>query len=158
MAPLVVVGLTPGVAELNTDYGALGGAKRRDATQRLDLRVVPEAQIDRIDHAPRLDRRHFGEDQTYAPDRARAVVHHVPIAGRSAVHRRQLVHRGHHHAVAQRHAAQAQGLEQSGHWVLTKNRERRILEGAPLDRAGSRLSGWSCIGSQEARAYTEYSV
>ena len=53
---------------------------------------------------------HLGEHQPRAADGARAVVHHVPVAGH-AVGRRVLAHRRHHDAVGERHAAQPERLE-----------------------------------------------
>ena len=77
-------------------------------------------EVDGVDHTPRLDRGDLDEDQPNAADRARTVVHHMPVVGRPAVHGGQLVHGGHDDAVPQGHAAQAQGIEQTRHQVLTE--------------------------------------
>jgi hypothetical protein len=107
-------GLSPGMRELDRHRAALLISKAHDTRQRLDLPVVPQAEIARADAPFGGDGGGFTDDQAGAADGARAVMHEMPVVG-EAVGRRVLAHGGYADAVAQRDVAQDERFEEVGH-------------------------------------------
>ncbi len=119
-------GLAAGVGELDGRHGALRGEEAGDAAVRLHLRVVPDAEVVRGDAALRGHGGGLDDDQARAAGRAGGVVREVPVGGGAGLRalrcRRVLAHRGHPHAVRDRHIAQGEGLEERGHGGLHSSR------------------------------------
>ena len=96
--------LAAGMAELNAGDRILLLDEFDEAAERFDEGIVPDAEIaDRAAAAP-LDLGQFHDHEAGAAGGELAGVHQVPV-GRKALHRRILMHRRHHDAVLQRHAA-----------------------------------------------------
>ena len=66
------------MSQLNADGATIGMDEINHLLQRLDLAVLPEAQICRADAASRIDGRAFGQDQTSAAEGELPKVDHVP--------------------------------------------------------------------------------
>jgi hypothetical protein len=107
-------GLAPGVGQLNAGHGALGSDKARDALQRGDLFVVPQAQVFGGDTALGGDGGGFGEYQPGTADGTAAEVDQVPVVGQ-AIDAGVLAHRRHGNAVEQGQLAQGIRFEQLTH-------------------------------------------
>ena len=88
----VGTGLAPGMGELDTRNGPLGGDETGDALQGGDLRVVPQAEVFSGDAPVCRDRHGLGDDQARTADSATAQVHQVPVVGQ-AIDRGILAHR-----------------------------------------------------------------
>ena len=87
---------------------------KRDALQRLEVLVAPDAEILRRDPPLRRHRRRFGEHQRGAADRARSEMGEVPVVG-VAVVAGILAHRRNPDAVGERDVAQTDIAEQVRH-------------------------------------------
>ena len=96
--------LAAGMAELNAGDRILLPDEFDEAAERFDKGVVPDAEVaDRAAAAP-LDLGRFHDHEAGAAGGEFAGIHQVPV-GRKALHRRILMHRRHHDAILQRHAA-----------------------------------------------------
>ena len=90
------------VRDLDARHRAVFFDESRDAGERLDVFVRPQAEAARRDAAFRRDRRGLDHDESRAADRARAEMDIMPVV-RHAVLRRILAHGRNADAVAQRH-------------------------------------------------------
>jgi hypothetical protein len=90
--------------QLNTGNTSVLVRKTRNPSERLDVRIAPNAVILRADAAFRRYGARFHDHRSGAPDRAAPEMHEVPIR-REAIHARILAHRRHHDPIAQRHTA-----------------------------------------------------
>jgi len=108
-------GLAPGMSQLNPGHGALGSDKARDALQRGDLCVVPQAQVFGGDTALGGHGGGFGENQPRPADSAAAEVDQVPVVGQ-AIDAGVLAHRRHGNAIEQGQLAQGIRFEQLDSW------------------------------------------
>ena len=84
------------------------------AGERLDVGVLPDAQILRADPALGRDGGRLGEDHRGAADGARAQVDEVPVVG-EAIDAGVLAHRRDENAIGERDPAQCEGVEQGRH-------------------------------------------
>jgi hypothetical protein len=103
-----------GVRDLNAGHSAVGCDKPRHTSERLDMRIRPDAQILWRDTPTRLDGGGFGDDQSGAAYCPRAQMDQVPVV-RQAILGAVLAHRRDADPVTQRHAAQRQAIKQVGH-------------------------------------------
>jgi hypothetical protein len=101
------------MAELNARHRVLLLDELHDPLQRLDESIVPDAKIaDRAAAAP-LDLGRLDHDQPRAAGGEFSRIHQMPV-GRKSLHRRILMHRRHHNAVAQRNVPDLQRRKQQG--------------------------------------------
>ena len=102
------------MGELNAGDRALPVDEARDALERLEMLVAPDAEVLRRDPPLRRDRRRFGEHQRRAADRARREMGEMPVVG-VAVDAGILAHRRNADAIGERDVAQAKRAEQVRH-------------------------------------------
>ncbi|MNG13258.1 hypothetical protein D3C84_969260 [compost metagenome] len=107
-------GFTPGVRQLDAGHGALSGDKARDALQRFDLFIVPQAEVLGGDAPVGGDRRGFGKHQAGAADRATAEVDKMPVIGQ-AIDAGVLAHWGYRDTVEKGQLTQGIGFKQQTH-------------------------------------------
>ena len=107
------------MGELHGGDGAVLAGEARDARQRFDLPVVPQAKVAGADPPFRRYRRGLDDHQSGAAGRARAVVDEMPV-GRDAVVRRVLAHRRQADAVGQYDVAKLEGVEEMGHVMFLR--------------------------------------
>lgn len=77
--------LAAGVGKLNAGVRALGAQESRNAGERRDVLVLPEAQILEADAAFGSDGRGLSEDQASATDGAAAEVDKMPVIGKAVL-------------------------------------------------------------------------
>jgi hypothetical protein len=97
--------LAPGVRNLNARHGALAFDEARDAGERLDMGIAPDAHIAGRDAAIARDGGGLHHDEAHAARRAAAEMHEVPVIG-EAFMRGILAHGRHDDAVLERHLAE----------------------------------------------------
>ena len=102
------------MSQLDGGHATLLLREARDARQRLDLPVIPDAEIARADPSLRRHRRCLDDHQRSAADSAAAVMHEMPVR-RHAVACRVLAHGRDADAVGQDDVTQLEGFEQMGH-------------------------------------------
>ena len=113
----VGAGLASGVRELRADQAAVRVNEVRDAAQRDDVLVVPQAQVLGADAALGGHRDGLGEDQAHAGQRVLPQVHEVEVV-RHATTRRVHAHGRDDHAVGEGQLREFQRLEQQGSGVV----------------------------------------
>ena len=106
-------GLAPGVAQLDAGDRPLSVDEPRDTGQGLDVLVAPDSQVSRGDPAVAGDGRGLGHDQRRPAHRPAAEMDQVPVVAQALLGT-VLAHRGHDDPVAEGHAADREGAEQSG--------------------------------------------
>jgi hypothetical protein len=104
--------------ELNAGNCALRMDEARDARERLNLLVAPQAHICRGDAPLARNGSGFHHRQRDAADRAAPEMHQVPVI-RHALDGAVLTHRRHDNAIAQSDAAQDQRAQEVSFWHLT---------------------------------------
>ena len=129
--------LAAGMAELDSGDRVLLLDELDQPAERLDERVVPDAEIAERAAAAPFHLGRFDHDQAGAAGRELAGVHQMPV-GRKALHRRILMHRRHHDAVLQPDVPEGHRLKQqrSGHAVVLFDVARN-----DIGRGGCRKAG-----------------
>jgi len=102
------------VGQLDPRHRALGADKAGDTLQRLNLGIVPQAQVLGGDAAIGSDGGGFAENQPGTANGTAAQVHQVPVIGQ-AIDGGVLAHRRHGNAVEQGQLAQGIGFKQQTH-------------------------------------------
>jgi hypothetical protein len=88
------------MSDLNSGYRVLLLDESGQAPERLDERVVPDAEVTQRAATAALDLGRLDDDQAGAAGREFSGIHQMPV-GRKSLHGRILVHRRHHDPVAQ---------------------------------------------------------
>ena len=111
---LPAVSLAARVADLDGHRRALLAAEFHESRHRLDVAVVPDAQVALVhivDPATLRDGVDLDDDEPHPADRAGAVVDEMPVVGRAVGVGRPHAHRRHDNAVLEGQTANLIGVE-----------------------------------------------